>query len=569
MNFKEHKKDIIAISSLTLILVIITLLLLNIDGKAGVYYVRDVFFYLNNALFYAGYDTGLENTRGLSPFVPMLTSLFFRMGFISDFTIIAVSSAFYTLSAIGMYFLFRLRFNEVLSFTGSMLLATFPLIIVWVTKGMIDIPGLCISIWAVYFMRLSFRKSPRFSYIAWALVILAFFTRYTALLMIPVILIQYLFVDDPISYIKDNFKHIAVGMGCGALVFAIFLGIYHYLNIGLFFVSQGEGITQAQNVTHLTHYFTYYLNNLPIYLSGWQFIPYSIKPGVFVPWKMCWIGGSPSPIGYLLIAIMIVGFVMYMKKLFSKENREILRAENKKLKLAIIILGLAVFLATYTQISIIYSEIILAAIMLALYRILNKTEMEHFTLDFVMFYWFMANFIFFTYYHIKVDRYFIPMLPFLAYWIILSFELIFEKLNEIKYADTAKVIVPIGLICIILLSSAAFALSNSPHTYDNQMHENFMTASSEEKEVANWLAEHDPQFANKTIWADRGGDFSFLLKIKITSVEKMSNQSNFTDELVNNNITYYIANYNNTVGEPYTKLYQNGEVSLYYYDNGK
>ena len=142
MNFKEHKKDIIAISSLLIIVGIITLLLLNIDGKAGVYYVRDVFFYLNNALFYSGYDTGLANTRGLSPLIPMITSIFFRMGFISDFTIIAVSSSFYILAALGMYLLLRLRFNEVLSFTGSMILSTFPLIIVWITKGMLDIPGM-------------------------------------------------------------------------------------------------------------------------------------------------------------------------------------------------------------------------------------------------------------------------------------------------------------------------------------------------------------------------------------------------------------------------------------------
>ena len=235
MNFKEHKKDITAISSLIIVVAIITLLLLNIDGRAGVYYVRDVFFYLNNALFYAGYDVGLADTRGLSPFVPMLTSLFFRMGFISDLTLILVSSAFYILSALGMYFLLRLRFDEVLSFTGSMLLSTFPLIIVWVTKGMIDIPGLCLSIWAVYFMQLSFKKNPKFSYIAFPLVILGFFTRYTAILMIPVLLMQYFLVDDPISYIRENYKHIIIGIFSGAVVFAIFLGIYSYLDISLFF----------------------------------------------------------------------------------------------------------------------------------------------------------------------------------------------------------------------------------------------------------------------------------------------------------------------------------------------
>ena len=48
MNFTENKKDIIAISALLIIVSAITLLLLNMDGKAGVYYVRDVYFYLNS-----------------------------------------------------------------------------------------------------------------------------------------------------------------------------------------------------------------------------------------------------------------------------------------------------------------------------------------------------------------------------------------------------------------------------------------------------------------------------------------------------------------------------------------
>ena len=569
MDFKQHKNDIIAISALTVILVSITLLLLNIDGKAGVYYVRDVFFYLNNALFYAGYDTGFNATRGLSPFIPMLTSLFFRMGFISDFTILVVSSVFYILSGIGIYFLFRLRFSEVLSFTGSMILATFPLILVWVTKGMIDIPGMCVSIWAVYFMRLSFKRNPKFSYLAFALVGLGFFTRYTCILMVPVLLIQYLLVENPLEYIKENLKHIIIAICSGGLVFAIFIGIYYYLDISLFFVSQGQGISQAQNTSKVLHYFTYYVNNIPIYLGSGKFIPYSLKPGVYLISEMRWAGGKPSPISNLFLVILAIGFILYVKKLFNKENRAILKQENKKLKLFVILICLIVFSATYTKISVVYSEIIASIAFLALYYMLNKTKVEYFTLDFVMLYWFMVNFIFFTYYSIKVDRYFIPMLPFFAYSIILSLDFIFDMLKNVKYIDKIKTVAPIALVCVILLCSGVYALSNSPHTYDNQMHDNFMTASSEEKDVCNWLMEHDSQYMNKAIWADRGEDMSFLLKKDILPVEKISKENNFTDELKDNNITYYIANYNNTVGHPYTKLYQSGEVSLYYYGNDK
>lgn len=569
MNLKEHKKDIIAISALLIIVTTITLLLLNIDCKVGVYYVRDVFFYLNNALFYAGYDTGFEATRGLSPLIPMITSIFFRMGFISDSTIIIVSSVFYIFSALGMYCLLRLKFDEVLSFTGSMLLSTFPLVLVWVTKGMLDIPGMCLSIWTIYFSILSFRKNTKFLYIAFPLAILGFFARYTAVLTIPVVLIQFLLVDKPISYIKNNIKDIIIGTGAGALVFAIFIGIYHYLNIGMFFLSQGEGISSstANTASEVAINVYYYINNFLIYIGTSKFIPYSLKPGNFLISTMEWIGGHPTKIAYFLAIVLIVGLALYLIKLFSAKNREILKNENNKLKLAIFIIFLAIAILTFIKISIIFSIILVSISLLALYKILNKTEMDDLTLDFIMLYWFVVNFAFFTYYHIKVDRYFMPMLPVVAYCVILSFSLIFDKLKSVKYIDKIKIIVPIGLICLILLFSGVTAMKTSPRTFDNQMHPNFETAAAEEKAVGDWLVKFDPNYANKTIWADRGEDMSFHLKTPVLPCEKISNQSNFTDEMIKNNVTYFISKDNKTIGEPYVELYKNGEVRLYYFEN--
>lgn len=565
MNLQEHKKDILAISSLLIIVTAITLLLLNIDLKVGVYYVRDVFFYLNNALFYAGYDTGLANTRGLSPLIPMITSIFFRMGFISDGTIIIVSSVFYIFSALGMYFLLRLRFDEVLSFTGSMILSTFPLIIVWVTKGMLDIPGLCFSIWSVYFMLLAFRKNTKYFYIAFPLVALGFFTRFTVVLMIPVLLIQFFMVKKPITYIKENLKDILIGVGFGTLVFAIFIGIYQYLNIGMFFLSQGQDISASTHAVIDTTYnnIFYYKDNFLIYMGANHFIPYSLKPGAFNISQMQWIGGHPSRISYLFLTILIVGAIIYLTKLFSSQNREIMKNKKNKICLAIFIVGTAIFVLTFIKISIIFSIIIISLALLALYRGLYETDMDDFPLDFIMIYWFVVNLSFFTYHHIKVDRYFIPMFPAIVYYIILSLALIFDKLKSIRYMDKIKVIAPIALICIILLCTGIYAMGNSPHTFDNQMHPNFESAASEEKAVGEWLVNHDPQYINKTIWADRGGDMSFILKMQIDSYEKQSNETNFTDEMVKNNVDYFIAKDNKTIKEPFTKIYQNGEVYLY------
>lgn len=571
MNLQEHKRDLIAISSLLAIVIVITLLLLNIDGKVGVYYVRDVFFYLNNALFYAGYDVGLANTRGLSPLIPMITSIFFRMGFISDFTIIAVSSTFYIFAALGMYFLLRLRFDEILSFTGSMIFSTFPLVIVWVTKGMLDIPGLCIAIWAVYFMMLAFRRNTKYFYVAFPLIILGFFTRYTVLLMVPVLLIQFFLTENPISFIKTNIKDIVIGIGAGALVFAAFIGTYIYLNIGIFFLTQGSDVASSSHnaLYDMSNNVFYYFNNFLIYIGAKNFIPYSLKPGAYLIDQMQWVGGRPSKISYTFAAISIIGIVLYLTKLFNAENREIIRNNCNKVRLAIFIVGLAVFFLTFMKVSIVLSVIIISIALVALYRILSKTDMDDLTFDFIMFYWFVVNLSFITYYHINVDRYFMPVLPTVAFFIVLSMKMIFDKLKSVKYMDKVRVIVPIGLVCLILICSGVYAMSNSPHSFDNNMYPNFETAALEEKTVGGWLMEHDPQYMNKTIWADRGGDMSFILRTEIPSYEKESNATNFTEKMINENVTYFIAKDNKTIAEPYNLIYKNGEVHLYYYKNDK
>ena len=156
-----------------------------------------------------------------------------------------------------------------------------------------------------------------------------------------------------------------------------------------------------------------------------------------------------------------------------------------------------------------------------------------------------------------------PMLPFFAYFIMVSIELIFDKLKSWKNIETIKTVAPIALVCLILLFTGICALNNAPHTFDNQMHPNFWTAASEEKAVGAWLMEHDPDYKNKTIWADRGGDMTFILRTRIPSVEQQSYESDFTDNMTKHNVTYYISKDNKTIGEPYIKLYQNGEVSLY------
>ena len=565
MNLHEHK-EIIAISSLLIIVIAITLLLLNIDLKMGVYYVRDVYGYLNNALFFAGLDSGVERLRGLSPFIPMLTSIFFRMGFVSDGTIMIVSSVFYIFSAIGMYLMLRLRFDELLSLTGSLILSTFSINLVWVSKGMLDIPGLCLSIWIIYFAILSFNKNPRFLYLTASLTVIGFFTRYTVALVMPVILIQLFILNDPIKFIKTNIKPIIISIFIGILTLAIFLGIYHFYNLPMFFLSQTQSIsssTATGSAAPVQNNLFYYLNNIIIYVSATNFIPYSLQPGHFSMNSLSWLGGQPTIISYVFAIICIIGIALSFKKLFGKENRKLMEGNNNKYKQILLVIGMAIFLITYTKISIFASIFLLALLIIVAYKIFNKTEIEHLSLDFIFLSWFLINFIFFTYHPTKVDRYAITFTPFLAYLIILSLDLIFERLKSKEYISKIKIIFPIGLLCAVLICSGYYCLINEPHTFDNQVTPNIMTASLEEKAVGEWLAKYDPNYESKVIWADRGGDMSFILKKNIPSLDHISNTSDFSSTMIKENVTYFISKDNKTNLNPYIKLYQNGEVSLY------
>lgn len=581
MKFKEriidNKKDLIAIGTLLIILSTITYFLLSIDMKIGAYYVRDVFSYLNNALSFGGYESGLSASRGLSPVIPFITSIFFRLGFISDGTIMIVSSLFYIIMGIGTYCLFRLRFNELISSCGTIILATFPINLVWVSKGMLDIPGLALSIWTIYFMILGMKKDSKFFLLTFPLFIVGFFTRYTVALILPVILIMVFLMENPFKTIKKKYKSLVGGFLSGGICLAIFIIIYKVYNLPLFFLSQTESISSTTSASSPTtnilinNNLFYYLKNLPIYLGTHKWIPYSLQPGTFLFDQMKWAGGYPSIIAYLYLVILVIGIALYLRKLFSKRNRKLMfETEDKKVyvKLAIFLTSLIVFLISFTKISIIYSLIIISISLLSLYRILYKADIKYMKLDFIFFYWGIINFIFYTFHISKVDRYAISFTPSLTYFIILSLYLIYNylktKYDNKKLIKEIKTIVPVGLIVILLLFTGIYCAVNEAHTFDNKEPSNMLTASQDEKDISNWLKQYDPNYKTKIIWADRGGDMSFYLQMNIPSLDKISNKTNFTSLMKDNNVTYYISKDNKTnIIHDYILLKQFGEVSLY------
>jgi hypothetical protein len=185
-----------------------------------------------------------------------------------------------------------------------------------------------------------------------------------------------------------------------------------------------------------------------------------------------------------------------------------------------------------------------------------------------------------------VDRYALTLTPAIAYFIVLAIYMIYKHIDNSKYefskskfsfkifnisktsklfkkSKLSKMILPISLI-IILIIFTTFGFSNNPTTFDNQKHDDILYASTNEKIMANFLINHDDNYSAKVIWADRGGDFSFFLRMNIPSVDGISNQTNFTEIMLDSNVSYFIANgKKDNIKEDYLIINNIGNVYLY------
>jgi hypothetical protein len=120
----------------------------------------DTYSFLDNALEYAGMGTGyIELDR--SPFLPFLTSILFRMGFVSEMAISLMEGLIFIFGVTGLYLLLKLRFNPLESLAGSTIYISFPVILAWLGIGYLDIAAVALSIWAVYLTILAVKKKPK------------------------------------------------------------------------------------------------------------------------------------------------------------------------------------------------------------------------------------------------------------------------------------------------------------------------------------------------------------------------------------------------------------------------
>ena len=313
---------------LTTITSIMTYFLVYIQSQIGVYY-WDIFFYLNNALKMAG--MGVGDTLYLSPFLPLVTSLFFRAGLVQESTLFAISGVFYLLGTLGLYLLLNLRFKPWESLAGALSFATFTVVIIWAASGALDVPAISISIWALYLTLLAVKKDSRFYYIAFPVAMLAFLTRFTSgLILLPMLLVIFMKLcendfkktsieGNVIQKIKvlilgNDFKNMVIGLIIGILTYLPFMWYFNRQVGNLFpfldqFSGSASGAVSASNPGFSLDTL-YYLKHIPEYISSWAVTSYQ---------KLLWPSESNATIlAYVLLGVIIVGIIIYLAKIISK-----------------------------------------------------------------------------------------------------------------------------------------------------------------------------------------------------------------------------------------------------------
>ncbi len=565
-NFlKKNVNSLIFLIILAVIISIITYLRVLLQIQIGP--LSDSIDFFTDSLVFAGQGFGYSDLLR-PPFFSFITSIFVRIGFTSINTIFAVDGGFFVFGVIGLFLLLKLRFNEFESFFGSLLYATFPIVIAVLGVGFSDLASVSITIWTFYFMILAVKRDSRYFYLSFPFAMIAFLTRYnSALIIFPIFL--YIFInwtDIKVNKIK-NIKNMLIGILISfSIIIPALVFFYHKFGNAFYpFISFSGTVTStvsSQNASYDSN-LLFFIQNFPYYI------------GI---------------IGVLIILISAVGITIYgilrLKKSlkaineFNPSNCNLIKRIGHldiitMIKFIFFIIISSIFIGTFGHIYYMCSEIIFVLDIYLFYHLTKRCEIKYFDMDILFFAWFMAFFIFQSTYIIKDNRYFVIMNPPVAYFLLLGLSEISRRIQfKIKNINMVFPVIATILTVIILIST----LSSLPIILEA----NNDTKVTNEKMVViiGWLESYDPDYKNKNIYSDMWPNFSWYLKTNVKMVpifkgnqtysngvknDTFNNQDSmqFNNYLVNNNAYYYLSIRQGLNLTSYTPIKKFGNLIIY------
>lgn len=504
---------------LSVLMIIYTGILLYSQSIRSISY-WDIFVYLQNAMLFSGNNIGSQ--LSVPPVLSLLTSVPFKLGFISETSLFVVSGILFIFLIIGMYLLFNERFDCEISLLASLIFSMLSLIVTWALTGATDVPALSFGVWALLFTIWGLNKDFKYYYPAFLFFILAFFTRFTEGFIL-IVMGYYLLINFDKFKKQLTVKNILPFVVYVLIIGLIICGVYLSFQGTIPFISQFLEVSSSSQVSSVNVGYElnpyYYLQNLPEYLTS-----FNASDSYFV--SLSTSDNSPTPLSYAFILLVVIYLLKFLSKLV---NYDICEVDKKNIKIAAIILLSIFTIISYTHLSYMITELLFIVILLLYYRWLPDKDNQ---MDYLMLLWIGIYIIMHSYHPVKVDRYIIPILIPLTYFVTTSIQFILK--------DKKKVLIALLIILILMIPVNTSYLSSITH--ENQH-------THEEKVAAEWLGQYDPNYKSYNISSDRGVVFSWYLKKYVyTTIPRVleANNESLIDKLNSIEAKYYIDSTSNT-----------------------
>lgn len=577
MNLSElsmNRKDWVCLA-IVLIFSFLCTAKMMLFSMSGCILDPDVAIYLLSALKYAGLDSfNITNPEDLfyTPVISFLTSLIFRMGYVDKNAIIIVTTILSFMGYIGLYYLLKRRFDSLLSLTGVVIYGSLLLVIFNISKGMVDIPAISISIWALLFAVMAIDENPKYFLIAFPLIVIAFFTKYVTGFTLPLILLYYCMKRDIVakfdlllsdraefkqkvkSYISSReLKYIIISILI-SLILAVIICKTLILDFGghLSFLGQTVNTLHTQTpakwgIDYISKK-SYYLNRFTDMLFGSR----AISPVLAI-----------LAYGICALGLIIKGIKVYPRLKSKKESfktghlGKILAASSAVL----ILISLFAFKVIGNHM---ISNICILISLTFIYSILEKYDVDKgiLSLDLLFLAYFLINFIFASIYPIKVERYALPFIPPVIYFIVLGLEGIVENVNSGSLSNLKLDRgIPIIVIVIFLISTATFI---APIEYDRSNDViyaiNYYGYKGDLVDACDFIIKNDSDYHNKTYasFNHHAKIIRWYLNANVTSISE--HDHNLTE--FNNDTSYVILSEDMNL-KHYHKIKECGDFNIY------
>ena len=553
----ENRLSLILVVAFALIMTT-TLIYLNSTHYILGHSYRDVFFYLIQSLRFSGVNiTGYAYVNYLSPFIPFLTSLLFRMGFVSQTSIFITSGVFFFFGILGMFYILKLKFNNFYSLFGAFIYGTLLINIRWVGNGTLDIAFISVLLWALYFFIMGMEKNQKYFYIAFPLAVISFFTKYPAALLVPLMILYFMSKTNFTQNFKKYFKNLFGGIVAGVITSIPFFAYFFLNNIPLGFLNQAEEVSSKTSLS-ASHGGQLIQNDLFFYIKG---LIYDIS-------------SSDYFVGVIILAITIIGFIIliYILTKVLKDSYAPLSHSKALLfkwcvsfKLMYVILILSVVLVlvsffTASLFSFVYSEIILfLGLYLFAYSLtkiilsysgvstIKSSSFPNISFNITMIGLFLVYLVFFSSHLTKADRYFTSMAPGFIFLITLSLEALISKITGFNIKGiNVKHIIPIFIMILMLFASVHFITGIG----DDSL-------AVGEKNAALWIGDEEG-----VIMSDRAPIYTWLFQKEVPYAINSYNGTLLNEELLNENAKYYISSVDVNLTD-YGLVKEFGDVRIY------